>query len=157
MDRGVYSQRKLPKVHLWKCPLKSSENLKKLPSQTKLARVKPKDLVTLKRGRLNLFRYITWGIGTYLGRGAGGRWYAPKSVTPGVSAWGHRSSISLSIKIRNVQHCHVSCVMCHVSCVMCHVSCVISSYHHIIISSYHHIIISSYHHIIISSYHHIII
>ena len=31
--------------------------------------MKPKDLVTLKRGRLNLFRYPTWGIGTYLGRG----------------------------------------------------------------------------------------
>ena len=40
-----------------------------------------------------------------------GRWYAPKYVTPGVSAWGHRSSISISIKIRNV-----SCIMCHVSC-----------------------------------------
>ena len=59
----------------------------------------------------------------------------------GLLWWGR--SISLSIKIRNVQQ---YIVMCHVS-----------SYHHIIISSYHHIIISSYHHIIISSYHHIII
>ena len=31
---------------------------------------------------------------------SGGRWYAPKCVTPGVSAWGHRSSINISIKIR---------------------------------------------------------
>ena len=31
--------------------------------------MKPKDLVTLKQGRLNLFWYPTWGIGTYLGRG----------------------------------------------------------------------------------------
>ena len=28
---------------------------------------------------------------------SGGRWYAPKCVTPGVSAWGHRFSISISI------------------------------------------------------------
>ena len=28
---------------------------------------------------------------------SGGQWYAPKCVTPGVSAWGHRSSISISI------------------------------------------------------------
>ena len=69
MDRAVFTQRKLPKVHLWKCPLKSSENLKKPPNQTKSARVKPKDLVTLEQGRLKLFRYPTWGIGIYLGRG----------------------------------------------------------------------------------------
>ena len=31
--------------------------------------MKPKDLVTLERGRLKLFRYPTWGIGIYLGRG----------------------------------------------------------------------------------------
>ena len=69
MDSSIYSHRKLSEVHLGKCPLKSNENLKKPPNQTKSARVKPKDLVTLKRGRLNLFRYPTWGIGTYLGRG----------------------------------------------------------------------------------------
>ena len=69
MDSSIYSHRKLTKVHLWKCPLKSSENLKKPPNQTKSARVKPKDLVTLERGRLKLFRYPTWGIGIYLGRG----------------------------------------------------------------------------------------
>ena len=72
MDSSIYSHRKLSEVHLWKCPPKSSENLKKPPNQTKSARVKPKDLVTLKRGHLNLFRYPTWGIGTYLGRGVGG-------------------------------------------------------------------------------------
>ena len=32
---------------------------------------RPKDLVTLEWGRLKLFRYPTWGIGIYLGRGAG--------------------------------------------------------------------------------------
>ena len=32
--------------------------------------VKLKDLVTHERGRLNLFRYPTHDIGTYLGRGA---------------------------------------------------------------------------------------
>ena len=31
--------------------------------------MKPKDLVTLEQGRLKLFRYPTWGIGIYLGRG----------------------------------------------------------------------------------------
>ena len=34
---------------------------------------------------------------------SGGRWYAPKWITPGISAWGHRSSISISINIRNIQ------------------------------------------------------
>ena len=69
MNRGVYSHRNLPEVHLWKCPLKCSEYLKKPPSQTKSARVKPKDSVTLERGHLSLFRYPTRGNGTYLGRG----------------------------------------------------------------------------------------
>ena len=32
--------------------------------------MKPKDLVTLERGHLSLFRYPTQGNGTYLGRGA---------------------------------------------------------------------------------------
>ena len=32
-----------------------------------------------------------------------GRWYAPKCVTPGVSAWSHRYSINISINIKNVQ------------------------------------------------------
>ena len=53
----------------WKCPQKWGQNLKKLPSQTKSARVKPKDSVTLERGHLSLFRYPTRGNGTYLGRG----------------------------------------------------------------------------------------
>ena len=30
---------------------------------------------------------------------SGGRWYAPKCVTPGVSAWSHRYSINISINI----------------------------------------------------------
>ena len=46
------------------------ENLKKGSSQTKLARVKLKDLESHERKRLNLFRYPTHDIGAYLGRGA---------------------------------------------------------------------------------------
>ena len=53
-------------------PKKWGQNLKKLPSQTKSARVKPKDLVTLESGHLSLFRYPTRGNGTYLGRGEPG-------------------------------------------------------------------------------------
>ena len=34
---------------------------------------------------------------------SGGRWYAPKCVTPCVSAWSHRYSINISINIKNVQ------------------------------------------------------
>ena len=47
--------------------------------------------------------------------------YAPKCVTPDVSAWSHR--LDPASASHDILH-HVSCVMCHVSCVMCHVSCV---------------------------------
>ena len=58
---------------------------------------------------------------------SGGRWYAPKCVTPGVSAWSHRYSINISINIKNVQQYILSsslssCIMYHVSCIMYHVS-----------------------------------
>ena len=48
---------------------KWGQNLKKPPSQTKSARVKPKGSVTLEKGHLGLFRYPTRDNGTYLGRG----------------------------------------------------------------------------------------
>merc|ERR1711934_1013470 len=105
---------------------------------------------------------IVTNLYTLVKHASGGRWYAPKCVTPGVSAWSHRSSINISIKIKHVQQymssssscsscimyhvscimyhvsCimyHVSCIMCHVSCVMCHVSCVM--YHVSRIIMYH--------------------
>ena len=68
---GVHFPKKLTLVPLWKCPSKCSEYLKKPPFQTKSARVKLKDLVTHEQRRLNLFRYPTHGIETYLGRGVG--------------------------------------------------------------------------------------
>ena len=57
-----------------------------------------------------------------------GRWYAPKCVTPGVSAWSHWSSINISIKVKNVKQyisssSLSSCLMSHISCLMYHVSC----------------------------------
>ena len=45
---------------------------------------------------------------------SGGRWYALKCVTPGVSAWSHRSSINISIKIKHVQqYISSSCIIYH--------------------------------------------
>ena len=53
---GVYIFNKsVSKCPNEKCPQKWGQNLKKLPSQTKSARVKPKDSVTLERGHLSLF------------------------------------------------------------------------------------------------------
>lgn len=78
-----------------------------------------------------------------------GTMVAPKCVTPGVCAWSHRSSISISIKIRNVQQYilaywhrlhhhghyhhlhlhHVSRITYHSSRVICHVSLSCIMYH----------------------------
>ena len=69
MDSGNYSPYQWPKVYIWKCPTKLGENLKKGSSQTKLARVKLKGLVTLKSVWLILFQYPTHDFISYLGRG----------------------------------------------------------------------------------------
>ena len=80
---------------------------------------------------------------------SGGRMYAPKCVTPGVSVWSHWSSCVMCHASYIIPHvscvmyhvscvicvmcnlkfsfmCHLSCLICHLSCVICHVSCVIS-------------------------------
>ena len=57
------------KVCIRECPIKVGENLKKVSSQIKLARVKLKGLVTLEAGCLNPFRYLTHDFKSFLGRG----------------------------------------------------------------------------------------
>ena len=69
---GCIFQQKCLEVSEGKCPQKWGQNLIMPPSQTKSARVKPKDSVTLERGHLSLFWCPTRGIETYLGRGAFG-------------------------------------------------------------------------------------
>ena len=100
MNRGVCSHRNLPEVHLWKCPLKCSEYLKKPPNQTKSARVKPKDSVTLERGHLSLFRYPTRGIGTYLGRGV---WAGDIRVI-----YSGRRYVGYAWEVKSQKDCHLS-------------------------------------------------
>ena len=85
----------------WKCPQKWGQNLKKLPSQTKLARVKPKDSVTLERGHLSLFRYPTRGIGTYLGRGG----ISSESNVSSVSSESSVTSVASVKQHKQCKHC----------------------------------------------------
>ena len=69
MGNGDYSPYQYSKVFIWKCPTKLGKNLKKGSSQTELARVKLKGLVSLKSGCLILFRYPTHDFTSDLGRG----------------------------------------------------------------------------------------
>ena len=66
----VCFRQKCLKVSIWKCPKQLGKNLKKGPYESKIAHAHARmnDLITLKRGRLNWFRYPTHTIGTYLGR-----------------------------------------------------------------------------------------